>query len=246
MKKQVILLLFMCLCVNVSADNFLFGGLYYNTLSENTVEVGYNSGYSKLEVVIPEEVAYNGKTFKVTQLGSGAFQSSKLRTITLPASITYIDQAFNGTPITTIIFNSATPPEVYAYAHGQLNYTIPVLFAGISSKPKCYIPCGSLEAYLTSDWRNITDMFFEQVLHEVNLEVSNKSHGVAKVLSKTDCQNWVISAIPNEGFVFVKWSDGNTQATRYLEVTEDISLTAYFAKEGYTIHVYQDCNTTIE
>ena len=37
-----------------------------------------------------------------------------------------------------------------------------------------------------------------------------------------------ISAIPLSGYKFVEWSDGNTEATRVLTVTEDIILTAYF------------------
>lgn len=245
MKKQVILLLFMCLCVKVSADTFLFEGLYYNTLTENTVSVASNSGFSKSEVIIPEEVVYNGKTFKVTQLAEGAFNSSKLRTITLPATITYIGSAFNQTPLTAIILNSETPPELYAYAHGQPNYVVPVFYAGILSNPICYVPCGSLDAYSISDWRHIADMFVEQTLYEVKLEVSDQSHGVAKIVQQ-DCKEVVIEAQPSDGYKFVKWSDGNTSAKRNMVLTQDITLTAYFAKAGYIIHVYQDCNTTVE
>ena len=78
------------------------------------------------------------------------------------------------------------------------------------------------------------------------MKSDNDALGVALVSSYLDCESAIITAIPAEGCTFVKWSDGNTQATRYLEVTKDINLTAYFAKEGYTIHIYQDCNTTIE
>lgn len=40
-----------------------------------------------------------------------------------------------------------------------------------------------------------------------------------------------ISAIPLLGYKFLNWSDGNTEATRLLTVTEDIALTAYFEKD---------------
>lgn len=40
-----------------------------------------------------------------------------------------------------------------------------------------------------------------------------------------------ISAIPLSGYKFVQWSDGNTDATRLLTVTEDITLIAYFEKD---------------
>ena len=88
--------------------------------------------------------------------------------------------------------------------------------------------------------------FIEQSPYSITTNSSNDAYGIAKVASRPDCNSSILTAIPNEGCTFVKWSDGNTQATRYLELTEDITLTAYFAKEGYTIHVYQDCNTTIE
>ena len=88
--------------------------------------------------------------------------------------------------------------------------------------------------------------FVEQSPYSITINSSNDAYGIAKVASRPDCNSAILTAIPNEGCTFVKWSDGYTQATRYLELTEDISLTAYFAKEGYTIHIYQDCTSTIE
>ena len=39
-----------------------------------------------------------------------------------------------------------------------------------------------------------------------------------------------INCIPNTGYYFVRWSDGNTNATRTITVTEDITLTAITAQ----------------
>ena len=39
-----------------------------------------------------------------------------------------------------------------------------------------------------------------------------------------------ISCVPNTGYYFVRWSDGNTNATRTITVTEDITLTAVTAQ----------------
>lgn len=115
-----------------------------------------------------------------------------------------------------------------------------------NSTPLCYIPCGTLENYATSAWRIYTPTFVEQTGYNLSITSSNDLYGIAKITSRIDCETVMLTAIPNDGCTFIKWSDGNTQATRYLQLTEDTSLTAYFAKEGYTIHVYQDCNTTIE
>ena len=41
-----------------------------------------------------------------------------------------------------------------------------------------------------------------------------------------------ISAVPASGYVFQKWSDGNTSATRSLTVDRDYTLTATFQAES--------------
>ena len=44
-----------------------------------------------------------------------------------------------------------------------------------------------------------------------------------------------IKAIPNEGYHFTQWSDGNTDNPRIIELTQDTTFTAEFAKNTYTI-----------
>ena len=44
-----------------------------------------------------------------------------------------------------------------------------------------------------------------------------------------------IAATPAEGYHFVKWSDGNTEATRTIVVTDNVTLTAEFAINVYTV-----------
>lgn len=41
-----------------------------------------------------------------------------------------------------------------------------------------------------------------------------------------------ITATPNDGYRFVKWSDGNTDATRTVTVSADTTYTAEFAEDG--------------
>ena len=169
----------------------------------------------------------------VETISKNAFSGcTSLNSITLGRKVKNVTGAFAGcTSLKLITFEGSTPPAVDV----------------ISTNPVCYIPCGTLDAYVNSDWRNYCQQFIEQSsLYEIMVESNNNSSGVAKLVSRPDCTSAIITAIPNEGCTFVKWSDGNTQTTRYLELTEDINLTAYFAKEGYTIHVYQDCNITIE
>ncbi len=51
-----------------------------------------------------------------------------------------------------------------------------------------------------------------------------------------------IEATAKEGYEFVRWSDGNTNATREITVTGNVSLTAEFAKKTYTVAV--SCDTS--
>ncbi len=44
-----------------------------------------------------------------------------------------------------------------------------------------------------------------------------------------------ISATPSDGYHFTQWSDGNTDNPRTIELTQDTTFTAEFAKNSYTI-----------
>ena len=189
----------------------------------------------------------------VKTIGAYAFYSTGLKTITIPRNVVSIgDYAFRNTSMRMVTCRASTPPTIpsapdytssYSYA-GTFERTVsngtllPIMF--------CVIPCGTLDSYSRSNWAGYFKGFTEQSsVYDITL-LTNNSYGIAKVASRPDCNSAILTAIPNEGCTFVKWSDGNTQATRYIEVTEDITLTAEFVKKGYTIHVYQDCNTTIE
>ena len=170
----------------------------------------------------------------VTSIGKNAFRYCTVTSITIPNSVTRIgDRAMPANALKYITSNALVPP----YLDGSV----------ITSNPVCSIPCGTFSAYTNSSWGDYCEQFVEQpFIYKVSVDSNNDALGISKVSSYPDCTSAIITAIPAEGCTFVKWSDGNTQATRYLELTDNVSLTAYFAKEEYTIHVYQDCNTTIE
>ena len=56
-----------------------------------------------------------------------------------------------------------------------------------------------------------------------------------------------VEAIPDTGYDFTQWSDGNTNATRTITVTEDITLTSTYATEVYqvTITAGEHCSITV-
>lgn len=74
---------------------FVYESVTYYILNENEVVINaYNGGVRDL--VIPEEIIYEGYSFKVVAIENNAFHDSVISTIVLPSSLKYIgDGAFN-------------------------------------------------------------------------------------------------------------------------------------------------------
>ena len=104
MKKRCInflLPLMVLFCSTVaSAYDFKFNGIYYNITNDDlkTVEVTNDgdtpssNNYSG-DVVIPQTVVYHGYTYNVTGIGNNAFENSFVKSVQIPASVTYINNA---------------------------------------------------------------------------------------------------------------------------------------------------------
>ena len=87
--------LFTC-CIAVSAHDFEVDGIFYNIWGDEAIVTYKGNSYDSYNeysgsVVIPEKVNYNGKTYSVTSIGSGAFYGcSGLTSVTIPNSVTSI------------------------------------------------------------------------------------------------------------------------------------------------------------
>lgn len=101
--------------------------IYYNFIygSDSTVKVTYEGYYDNRmfyhgyryfseHIVIPSTVTYNEKTYIVSVIGSRAFENSRMLTITLPPTITSIDDnAFlNCTKLHSINLPPNAPPQI--------------------------------------------------------------------------------------------------------------------------------------
>ena len=126
--------------------------IYYNYTNDGTeLAVTYSNSYSRKysgEVVIPESVIYNGKTYSVTSIGYAAFRyCSDLTSVTIPNSVTEIgNEAFwNCSSLTSVtIGNSVTEigSSAFYYCSSLTSVTIPNSVTSIGEKAFYY--CSSL------------------------------------------------------------------------------------------------------
>ena len=88
----------------------------------------------------------------VTCIGERAFHACSLTSITIPASVISIEDYnfYQSEYIKTVYLKSTTPPILNG---GKIF---------ITSRPTCYIPCGTLDTYKASEWANLMSQFVEE------------------------------------------------------------------------------------
>lgn len=100
LKSLFVALMAMFCYMNVHAHDFEVDGIFYNIIGNDEVSVTYKGESGSVyeheysgDVVIPETVTYEGKTYKVTTLGRYAFYLNYLMTsISIPNSVTRIEE----------------------------------------------------------------------------------------------------------------------------------------------------------
>ena len=233
------------------------------TVTYNGSDEPWNNPSYSGDVVIPATVNYEGMTFEVLTIGqyafflayevtsvsipegvvrieTEAFADCGFKEITLPTSIQSIDNhAFNyGMGIINhITLLATTPPTVGDMAFGYTYSEYDEMTCTI------HIPCGTLETYLAGEgWTPLSTqdgLYIKEPDPENTLTVAttNDQHGAAHIVQSNACDddNAIIEAVANYGYHFVQWNDGNTDNPRNIVVTEDITYTAEFAANTYTV-----------
>lgn len=222
----------------------------------------YSQSYSG-DVVIPATVNYENVTFNVLTIGQYAFYGAyEVRSISIPEGVLHIEteafadcgfremtlpstiqtianRAFNYgmMPINNITLLATTPPIVGDMAFG---YTYPE-YAEMTCT--IHIPCGTLETYLVAEgWATLSTqngLYIKEPnpINTLTVAAANEQQGIATITQANACDddNAIISATPNYGYHFTKWSDGNTDNPRAIVVTEDVTYTAEFAANTYVV-----------
>lgn len=233
------------------------------TVTYNGSDDPWNNPSYSGDVVIPATVNYEGMTFEVLTIGqyafflayevtsviipegvvrieTEAFADCGFKEITLPTSIQSIaSYAFNyGMEIINhITLLATTPPTIgdraFGYTYSEYEWMTCTI----------HIPCGSLETYLAGEgWAPLSTqdgLYIKEPDPENTLTVAttNDQHGAARIVQSNVCDddNAIIEAVANYGYHFVQWNDGNTDNPRNIVVTEDITYTAEFAANTYTV-----------
>ena len=99
MKKKLLIIALCSIATHLFAYDFETNGIFYNIKSSKdlTAEVTNSSEVSyEGDIVIPDEVSFNGKTLKVVAIGIKSFlNSEKLTSVTFGKNVESIeDQAF--------------------------------------------------------------------------------------------------------------------------------------------------------
>ncbi|MDE6440607.1 MAG: leucine-rich repeat protein [Bacteroidales bacterium] len=169
----------------------------------------------------------------VTSIREWTFEEcTGLTSVTLPASLdTIVACAFGGCNNLGEVYSlSKVPPycEPHPYEDGYVYHPFEIY-------ETLYVPRGCKAAYQSAmEWRNFANIE-EITTAKVTVRANDASMGL--VVGGGDYEldaQATVAAIPNPGYYFVRWDDGNTANPRILTVTEDITLTAVFAKNGDT------------
>lgn len=173
----------------------------------------------------------------VTIIPDAAFKGcSGLTTLTIPNSVSSIGHwAFLGcSGLTEIISHAMVAPTLGSSVFSNVSSTIPV-----------YIPCGSTASY-QSEWAWIFSNYVEPSVPNIDIHTADTTMGTATITTQPTCSDStaIVIATANYGYHFSQWDDGNTDNPRNIMLSQDTTITAYFAPNQYTLTVTADAHGT--
>ena len=117
--RTILTLLLAFISMQAMSQKVLIDDIYYSLNAPNPGEATVmptgngNSSYSG-DIIIPETVTCEGKTYTVTVIGENAFKGSNITSISIPSTVRILENKalFQATTLVTIRCNALTPPDV--------------------------------------------------------------------------------------------------------------------------------------
>ncbi len=213
-----------CNAIIETATNTLIVGSANTVIPDNVTSIGaYAFGGCDLtgELVIPNSV---------TSIGREAFSCcSGLTSVTIGNSVTSLgfEAFYHCTGLTSVTIEAETPPTL-----GYETF-------GWGTNCPFYVPCGTLDTYKTA-WSDYASRIkYAPLPYKISTQAENGSISITSMENYTICDEqpyyYTLTVVPNYGYHFAQWSDGNTDNPRTIVLTQDTTFTAEFAKNTYTI-----------
>ncbi|MBR4520863.1 MAG: leucine-rich repeat protein [Paludibacteraceae bacterium] len=197
--------------------------LYWNAIDYPSAKNGQSIYYN----FSAKKCLYIGN--EVERIPSQCFSSSKISTVTIPKSITFIGyRAFAYCSQLTTVYVGNPSPIGMGTKDGLGGSEV---FDEASSSLKIYVPCGSVNAY-KKEWTEYASLIQEPEAAAKSVSADKNKGSVTEI--KSICTTKT-TATANYGYHFTQWSDGNTDNPRTIDPTEDVTYTAEFAPNQYTI-----------
>ena len=214
----------------------------YNNVSYRVTSIGeiaFRDCKSLTTIDIPNSITY---------IGDQAFYDCEsLLAIDLPPYITVITQTlFSGcSSLKSLIIPegvTSIQAEAFKFCSSLVSVTFPssitsiygsYLFHGSSNIKAIFVPCGEVERFKEmlhgKDSQN--DKIKELPLPYVLTLTASNGNIKTNFDSLSICnenRQLICSPIPNRGYLFDRWSDGNTENPRTIELTKDTTMEAIF------------------
>ena len=222
-----------CNAIIETATNVLVVGCQTTTIPYGIVRIGDYAFYYCEElssIFIPNSV---------TSIGFKAFMGCfDLSSVVIPNRLTDIGYAaFNGcNELKVIYIKSPTPPQMSIPVDVIDGYYYLGVFSSSNGFEHIYIPCGTTEAYTSSNWGCFAQYFEEMCStsgYEISVISADTLKGKVNFIFDNSIGELNLSATANTYYQFSHWSDGKTDNPRVLTVTQDTTLIAYFGRIGH-------------
>ena len=188
-------------------------------------------------LVLPDNIKY---------IGGSAFGYSPLRTITINRGVDL--SSSDGSMGNGITFGGTNDSmSIYCYKRPRednMKLSSKAFDMEAMEKSTLYVPCGTeLEYRQTEGWNNFVNII-ESLEFKVDINTTT-GYGYVSVLEPFECgvYDYTIKATPDEGYRFVRWTDGVTENPRRVTLTQDTAFNAEFAPIMYNLTVRSNDET---